>query len=208
MRPYLIGIAGGSASGKSTIAQRLLSHAGPDTIAVIALDQYYKSLEHLSIGERAVANYDHPATIEWDLIVNQLQLLLAGHPVDTPMYDFVRHTRDPHNVKRIIPKPFIIVEGILTFASPPLRDLLNLRVFVDAPEDLRFTRRLARDTRERGRTPESVKEQWDSTVQTMHREFCEPTRNYADLVLDGRFAKELSIEELWQDVLARSRRVE
>lgn len=167
---------------------------------LIDMDSYYRPLDGLSLAERDRVNFDHPDTIDFPLLVSHLRQLLAGQAVEKPVYDFTRHTRAPRT-EHVEPRPVIVVEGILALASPELRALFDLKVFVDVPDDIRFERRLARDVCERGRTPESVRAQYDATVRPMHREFVEPGRALADIVLEPGPAGVTAREEL----LARAR---
>jgi uridine kinase len=200
MTPYLVGIAGGTASGKTTLAQRLLTYAGDQNVAVIELDRYYRCQDDISMSERVAANYDHPSSIEFDLLIEQLKQLKAGHTIQTPIYDFEHHTRKKDQLITVEPRPVIIVEGILVFAIPELRDLFGTRIFVDAPSDVRLKRRLERDTRERGRTAESVMQQWDASVHPMYLEFCEPSRETAEIVFDGITCCDAPLDSLWEQL--------
>lgn len=204
MSPHLVGIAGGTASGKSTISRRLYEHVGGETLAVIQLDQYYRDQDHLSLSERAKVNYDHPDSLELDLLVEHLAQLKAGHVVCTPQYDFAHHTRHKHLTITIEPRPHILVEGILLFAEKSLRETFNTRVFIDTPEDLRLQRRLDRDVRERGRTRDCVRAQWNETVQPMHLAFCEPSRAWAHIVVDGSTCCDCPLDDLWNQISMRS----
>ncbi|HEY7565720.1 MAG TPA: uridine kinase [Acidimicrobiia bacterium] len=178
--PLLIGIAGGSGSGKTTIAEALVgAMAG---VVLIQHDSYYRHRPELSFEERARVNYDHPDSLETDLLINQLRMLTEGSPVEVPRYDFTRHLRDQRTVP-LTPVPVIVVEGILVLADPDLRALLDLKIYVDTDPDLRLARRLQRDIDERGRTTASVLEQYFATVRPMHLEFVEPSKRYADLII-------------------------
>jgi uridine kinase len=183
-KPYILGIAGGSGSGKTTLAQNLFTTLGKHQTSLIPHDAYYKNLSHLSPDMRAQTNVDHPNTLETDLLIIHLQSLSNGHPIQMPTYDFTTHTRTPKTIL-IHPHPVIIVEGILLFENPHLRNLFHLKIFVDAPADMRFIRRLNRDVSERGRTPESVTDQYLATVRPMHDTFVEPSQKYADLIIPG-----------------------
>lgn len=178
--PLLIGIAGGSGSGKTTIAEALVhSIAG---VAFIQHDAYYRTFPHLSYDERSRLNYDHPDSLETELLVRHLQELRQGRSIQRPVYDFSQHLRSVQVVV-IAPAPVVVVEGILVLADRGLRDLLDLRVFVDTDPDLRLARRLERDIRERGRTVASVLDQYLTTVRPMHLEFVEPSKRHADLII-------------------------
>ncbi len=200
MVSFLVGIAGGTASGKTTLARMVSERGGPERVAILELDRYYHSRSELLPTERATVNYDHPDALELDLLAQHLLTLKAGQSIVAPAYDFVTHCRDPHKASRIDPKPVIIVEGILIFVAPALREIFDRKIFVDAPEEVRFARRLERDTRQRGRMTDGVRQQWQSTVQPMHREFCEPGRAYADRIIDGQNSFEGVADSLWSEV--------
>jgi uridine kinase len=191
-KPYILGIAGGSGSGKTTLAQNLLTALGKHQTSLIPHDAYYKDLSHLSPEMRAQTNVDHPNTLETELLITHLQSLSNRHPIQMPTYDFTTHTRTPKTIP-IHPYPIIIVEGILLFENPHLRNLFHLKIFVDAPADIRFIRRLNRDVSERGRTPESVTHQYLTTVRPMHDTFVEPSRKHADLIVLGESTNHLAI---------------
>lgn len=178
----MIGVAGGSGSGKTTVVRRIVDSLGPDQVVVLEHDRYYRDRHDLRLEERAALNYDHPDSLETDLLVEHVRALKAGQPVDIPQYDFTRHARRL-DVQRCEPRRAIIVEGILIFGEAALRELMEVKVFVDADADTRFIRRMQRDVAERGRTLESVVEQYLATVKPMHFEFVEPTKRYADLII-------------------------
>ena len=180
----LIGIAGGSGSGKTTLTSELLNEYGKDKIAVIEQDSYYKDLSHLSLEERRTYNYDHPKAIDISLFQFQLSTLLKGRNINIPIYDFSNHVR-LKNTKMIVPLPVIIVEGILVLYFQELRQLMVIKIYIDTPEDIRFKRRFDRDIKERGRTAESIRKQYISTVRPMHEEFVEPSKNSADIIFLG-----------------------
>lgn len=180
--PLIIGVAGGSGSGKTTIAEALRDAI--DGVAWIKHDAYYRHLPHLSFEQRSRVNYDHPDSLETDLLVEHLESLRAGQPVEQPVYDFARHLRSD-DVVVVAPAPVVVVEGILVFADASLRSLMDLKVFVDTDADLRLARRLERDIRERGRTTESVLAQYLATVRPMHDEFVEPSKKHADIIIPG-----------------------
>ncbi len=182
--PFVLGIAGGSGSGKSTVVARVEAIVGPGRLALLPMDNYYKDLGHLPLAERAKTNYDHPDAFDLDLLVEHLDALSAGRAVEMPQYSFVEHARLPET-KRVEPAPVIVVEGILALYDPRLRERMDLKVYVDADPDVRFIRRLRRDIAERGRTVESVIEQYLSSVRPMHLAFVEPTKRYADLIVPG-----------------------
>jgi uridine kinase len=186
-RPVVIGIAGGTGSGKTTVAEAIVRRIGPERIALIQQDSYYKDQSHLPMEERVRINYDHPDSIDTALLIRHLQELIAGRPVEVPIYDFTTYTRTPHT-RRVEPRPVILVEGILVFVEKALRDLFDIKIYVDADPDIRFIRRLQRDLAERGRTLESAIQQYLSTVRPMHLEFVEPSKRYADIIIpEGGF---------------------
>jgi uridine kinase len=180
--PVVIGIAGGSGSGKTTLSKLVLERIGSDYIAYIPHDAYYKDLSHRSLEQRAAVNFDHPDSLDTELLIVHIQQLRRMEAIDLPVYDFKTHTRIP--ITRLIePRPVILVEGILIFAEADLRKNLDVKIFVDTDADLRFIRRLERDIIERGRTVESVIHQYLATVRPMHLEFVEPSKRYADLIV-------------------------
>jgi uridine kinase len=181
-KPFVIGVSGGTGSGKSTVADRVISAAGHQRVAVVALDSYYKNHGHLSVEERAGVNYDHPDAFDWELIRAQLEALVAGESVDVPVYDFATHSRSGKTMT-VNAAPIVIVEGILVLWDAPLRNCMDLKVFVDADADVRFIRRLQRDMRERGRTSDSVIAQYLETVRPAHLSFIEPSKRYADVII-------------------------
>jgi uridine kinase len=197
MAPFLIGIAGGTASGKSTLARRLVRCAGRDQAGLIELDWYYRCQADLELDRRASANYDHPDALEFSLLVQHLHALRSGTSVDCPVYDFALHTRAIGQTQRIEPRPVVVVEGILLFSKPEVRALLDTKIFTMAEDDVRLSRRTERDVRERGRTPESVVQQWESTVHPMHVQFCEPSRVFADRVIEDCGGTDAEVEDLW-----------
>jgi len=180
--PLVVGIAGGSGSGKTTVSQAILQRAGAGNAAYIQHDSYYKDLSQLPPAQRATTNFDHPNSLETELMVEHVRQLKAGHAVEVPTYDFTTHTRRKET-HRVEPHPVIIVEGILLFTEPNMRDLCDLKLFVDTDADIRFIRRLERDIAERGRSLESVIKQYQATVRPMHLEFVEPSKRYADLIV-------------------------
>lgn len=185
--PLVIGIAGGSGSGKTTVAQVILQRVGRERIAFLQHDSYYKDLSGLPPAQRADVNFDHPESLESELLIEHIALLRAGKPVQVPIYDFSadRRTGETFTVQ---PCRVILVEGILIFAEPQLRKMFDVKIFVDTDADLRFIRRLERDINERGRTTASVIEQYTHTVRPMHLEFVEPSKRYADVIIpEGGF---------------------
>ena len=185
--PLVIGIAGGSGSGKTTVAQTILQRVGPDRISFLQHDAYYKDLSGLPPIQRAEVNFDHPNSLETELLTQHILKLKSGQPAEVPIYDFSTHSRTERTYT-VQPRGVILVEGILLFTEAALRELFNVKIFVDTDSDLRFIRRLERDISERGRTLETVVKQYLSTVRPMHLEFVEPSKRYADVVItEGGF---------------------
>src|SRR5512141_846155 len=180
--PVVIGVAGGSGSGKTTVVRRIVESLGEDHVTILEHDRYYRDRSDLRLEERAALNYDHPDSLETDLLVRHVEELKSGGAVELPTYDFARHNRKAAT-EGVGPRPAIIVEGILIFVDAPLRKLMDVKVFVDTDPDTRFIRRLQRDTAERGRTVQSVIEQYLSTVKPMHLECVEPSKRYADIII-------------------------
>ena len=183
MKPYIIGIAGGSGSGKSTFAQRL-KEAFPDQVALISCDNYYLPHDDLPLAERAELNYDAPEALEFELMVRHLGALKRGETALCPVYDFTRHTRSDA-VNEILPRPIILIDGILIFHDPSLRACMDLKIYVETDADERILRRARRDIRDRGRDLDSVIHQYLSTVKPMHNTSVEPTKVFADIILNG-----------------------
>jgi uridine kinase len=182
MRALTIGVAGGSGSGKSTVVRALTDAVGAGNVAVLPHDAYYRDYSHLSLEARTQINWDHPDALETPLLVEQLSALVEGCPIMRPVYDFVNYTRLPEP-ERVEPRPVVIVDGILILSEAALRDLLDIKVYVDTDPDIRFIRRLQRDLVLRGRQLSSVVEQYLRTVRPMHLEFVEPSKRYADLII-------------------------
>jgi uridine kinase len=183
----VIGVAGGTGSGKTTVSEAILDRVGRDQIAFLQHDSYYRDRSHLPPEERPNANFDHPDALESELLAQHLTSLKAGQAVQVPLYDYTSHTRRGETV-RVEPRRVILVEGILIFAEKTLRELMDIKVFVDTDADLRFIRRLQRDITERGRTVETVIRQYTETVRPMHLEFVEPSKRYADIIIpEGGF---------------------
>ncbi len=192
-RPIIIGVAGGTGSGKTTVAMKILERVGAEHVAYIPHDAYYRDLSHLPPEERARVNFDHPDALETDLLIEHLKRLKAGEAVEVPVYDFTTHTRT-HQTRRVGPAPVILVEGILVFAEPALRELFDVKLYVDTDADVRLIRRIQRDVRERGRSLESVLQQYLTTVRPMHLEFVEPSKRYADVIIPEGGHNEVAIE--------------
>ena len=180
--PFVIGVAGGSGSGKTTVTRRVIETVGTGGVAVLNQDNYYRDQADIPFESRLHTNYDHPAAFDWALLREQLGALLAGVPIEMPEYDFTRHTRAGHTT-RVLPGRVVVLEGFFALYDEEIRDRMSLKVFVDADADVRFIRRLLRDTQERGRTPESVIEQYLGFVRPMHLSFVEPTKRYADVII-------------------------
>ena len=193
MRSIIIGVAGGTGSGKTTVANRILERVGAEHIAYIPHDAYYKDLSHLSFAERVKTNFDHPDALETSLMIEHLHVLREGHPVEIPVYDFTRHLRTGE-ARHLEPAPIVLVEGILIFAEPALREMFDVKLFVDTDADIRLIRRLQRDIQERGRTFESVITQYTTMVRPMHLEFVEPSKRYADVIIPEGGFNEVAIE--------------
>ncbi|MFN2237429.1 MAG: uridine kinase [Anaerolineales bacterium] len=185
--PIVIGIAGGSGSGKTTVAQEVLARVGADKISFLPHDAYYRDFGGLSFSQRAAINFDHPDSLETNLLIDHIKQLKSLHPVELPIYDFKTHSRTSKTIL-IEPLPIILVDGILIFAEPELREMFDVKIYVDTDADIRFIRRLQRDISERSRTVESVIAQYQHTVRPMHLKFVEPSKRYADVIIpEGGF---------------------
>ena len=180
--PFVIGVAGGTGSGKTTVAERLAALMGQRDLALVKLDCYYRDRSDLPFDQRAAINYDHPDTFDWPLLMTHLDDLVDGTAAPVPVYDFAAHLRTDE-VTTVEPGPVVVVEGILVLFESRLRDLLDLKVYVDTDPDVRFIRRLQRDVADRGRTPASVIDQYLTTVRPMHLQFVEPSKRYADVIV-------------------------
>lgn len=188
-KPILIGIAGGTGSGKSTVAKEVYRCLPENSIVVIEQDSYYKDQSNLSYKERIKTNYDHPDAFDTELLLEHLKMLQDGKAIDKPIYDFENHNRRKETI-RVEPKNIIIIEGILILAEEALRDKFNIKIFVDTDADVRIMRRIQRDIKERGRTIDSVIEQYINVVRPMHLQFVEPTKRYADIIIpEGGYNK-------------------
>jgi uridine kinase len=198
-RPLLIGIAGGTGSGKSTVARKIADGLPPDSVAVIDHDSYYRDRSDLSFEARSKLNFDHPDALDTDLLVEHLEALRDGRAVDVPVYDFKVHARRAER-RRVEPRRILIVEGILVFVEERVRRLLDVKVFVDTDADIRVFRRIRRDLEQRGRTFQQVREQYYSTVRPMHLQFVEPSKRWADLIVpeggDNHIAIDLILGKL------------
>ena len=189
MRPVLIGLCGGSGSGKSTVTEQLYANTGSERCTVIRQDNYYKDQSHLSFEDRQKTNYDHPFAFDNDLFIEHLKLLREGKSVDMPEYDFSVHNRKKETI-RLEPKDIILIEGLLLFSEPRILELLDMRIFVDTDSDVRILRRIKRDMKERARSLDSVIDQYMATVRPAHLQFVEPSKRYADIIVpEGGYNK-------------------
>lgn len=193
--PITIGVAGGSGSGKTTLVKLLLERIGHDKISYLQHDSYYYDLSELPREQRATVNFDHPNSLDTDLLIEHVNTLRKYEPVEVPIYDFSTHTRTDQ-VRVVQPHRIVLVEGILIFAEKGLRDLLDVRIFVDTDDDVRFIRRMQRDIRDRGRTQESVTAQWMQTVRPMHQQFVEPSRRHAHVIIPEGAYNEVAMDML------------
>jgi len=205
-KPIVFGVAGGTASGKTTVARAILEAVGASQIAYLPHDAYYKDMSHLSLEERAHLNFDHPNSLESKLLVKHIKQLLEGKDVHVPVYDFTKHRRTDETVL-VEPSPIVLVDGILIFTRRKLRELMDIKVYVDTDPDVRFIRRLQRDIHDRGRSLESVVSQYMDTVRPMHLKFVEPSKRYSDVIIPNgglnRVAMEMVVSRL-RDLLPRS----
>jgi uridine kinase len=204
-KPLIIGLVGGSGSGKTTVARAILDALGGVDAAFIDQDSYYKDLHGMSLDERARVNFDHPDSLDNDLLVSHLQSLAQGIAIDKPTYDFAHHTRAEQTV-RIEPRDVILVDGILLFADSRLRRLFDIKIFVDVADDVRFIRRLQRDVAERGRSMDSVISQYLATVRPMHLEFVEPSKRHADVIIPEGGHNKIGVEMIQTRVRDELRR--
>jgi uridine kinase len=195
----VIGICGGTGSGKTTITERIISALSPESVLVLQQDHYYKNFPHLSLKERARRNFDHPDAFDNSLFIEHVRELREGHPIDRPVYDFTKHERAAQTA-RMNPSPALILEGILIFENKALCELMDIKIFVDTDPDLRFIRRLTRDIRERGRTVDSVVSQYLATVRPMHNEFVEPSKRHADVIIPEGGHNEVGIDLVIQKI--------
>ena len=189
----IIGICGGTGSGKTTLARRIIESVGRENVILVEQDSYYRNLADMPLDERHQANFDHPDSIDSEMLKNHLKRLKQGQSIEMPVYDYKNHVRSDETI-HLENKPVIIVEGILIFAEPRISSLLDVKVFVDTPDDIRFIRRLQRDIIERGRTTESVIAQYFATVRPMHQEFVEPSKRAADIIIPEGANTDIGIE--------------
>jgi uridine kinase len=192
-RPLVIGVAGGSGSGKTTVSNAILDRVGRERIALLPHDSYYRDLSHLALAERAQVNFDHPDSFDNDLYLEHIDALTGGQQVPAPTYDFTTYVRLPE-AQSVAPQPVVLLEGILIFVDAALRERMDIKIFVDAEGDLRFIRRLQRDTISRGRSVDSVIEQYLRTVRPMHLEFVEPSKRYADVIIPRGGMNKIAID--------------
>ncbi len=195
MRPIIIGVAGGSGSGKTTVVREIIRGLDDAQVIVIQHDSYYRDQSRLAFEERAALNFDHPDALETDLLVSHLRELVQGRPVQVPVYNFAIHCREATTVT-VYPRKVVIIEGILILSDSALRDMMDIKVFVDTDADIRFIRRLQRDVAERERTVESVIQQYLSTVKPMHEEFVEPSKRYAHVIIPEGGYNQVAVDML------------
>ena len=181
-KPIVFGVAGGTASGKTTVARAVLDAVGASQVAYVPHDAYYRDFAQLDLVQRAKLNYDHPDSLETELLIAHISQLLNWKPVEIPIYDFTEHRRTKE-VRSVEPSPIILIDGILIFTNPALRELMDIKIYVDTDPDVRFIRRLDRDMNERGRALDSIIQQYMETVRVMHLEFVEPSKRYADVII-------------------------
>ncbi len=191
--PLILGVAGGTGSGKTTVARRILERVGADRIAYVPHDAYYKNFSSFTKAQLEALNWDHPDTLDTELMIDHVRQLRKGRAAEIPVYDFTRHHRAAQTV-HVEPQPVILVEGILIFADAELRKLFDVKIFVDTDADIRFIRRLKRDITERGRTVESVIHQYLTTVRPMHVDFVEPSKRYADVIIPEGGLNEVAMD--------------
>lgn len=195
MNPFVIGVAGGSGSGKTTVVNHIINRVGRDNIVLLQHDSYYRDLKHLKFEERGRQNFDHPASLETELMVRHVKALTEGYSVEIPTYNFKEHIRENATIS-LTPKPVILIDGILIFFEKELRELMHLKLFVDTDSDVRLLRRLRRDIIERKRTVENVLDQYEKFVRLMHLEFVEPTKRYADIIIPHGGENEAALDLL------------
>jgi uridine kinase len=192
-KPIVFGVAGGTASGKTTVATTILEAVGASQVAYLPHDAYYRDMSYLPLSERARLNYDHPESLETELLIEHVEQLVAGSAVPVPVYDFTEHRRTAET-NLVEPSPIILIDGILIFTNRELRDLMDIKIYVDTDADIRFIRRLERDMNERGRSLESVINQYMRTVRLMHLEFVEPSKRYADVIIPFGGRNQVAVE--------------
>jgi uridine kinase len=200
-RPVIIAVGGGSSSGKTTVVNKILANLGDYPIVVIKHDDYYKDQENLSMEARRKVNYDHPFALDNDLFFHQLKQLISGKSIEKPTYDFIHLTR-AKTIEVIHPAKIIFLEGILVLEDMRIRELADIKIFVEADDDLRFIRRMLRDTKERGRTMESVIDQYLTTVKPMHYAFVKPTKRYADIIIPNDYSHDVAVDLIKAKILS------
>jgi uridine kinase len=205
VKPFIIGIAGGSGSGKSTVAHKVAEGLSTSSVAFIDMDAYYKNFTELPIEERRKLNWDHPDAFDFDLLCSHLELLSSGRPIDKPVYDFVTHLRSP-KTRHIEAPEVVVIDGILLLVDERVRDLCDVKVYVDADPDIRLIRRIQRDIKSRGRPLEEVLDQYLSTVQPMHLQFVEPSKRYADVIVPRGGHNAVAVEMLVAKIQRRLQR--
>jgi uridine kinase len=201
----IIGICGGTGSGKTTVARRILDNVSDECVIFLQQDSYYRNLGDMPIELRHQINFDHPDALDNDLFINHVKALRAGEAIEMPVYDFSNHSRKNKTI-RIEPKPILILEGILIFVDAALRELMDIKIFVDTADDLRFVRRLQRDVHERGRTVEAVIKQYLDTVRPMHEQFVEPSKRFADVIIPEGGYNEVGIDLISGKIQAQLQR--
>jgi uridine kinase len=189
----IIGISGGTGSGKTTVAQKIIDSVGAENVVYLQHDAYYRNLGDMPLDLRHKVNFDHPDAFDTELLINHIEALSAGESIEQPIYDYVTHSRKPETI-RVEPRPVILIEGILVFVNSDMRRLMNMKIFVDCDADIRFIRRLDRDVHERGRSVESIIAQYTTTVRPMHLQFVEPSKRYADIIIPEGGHNEIGID--------------
>ena len=193
---FIIGIAGGSGSGKTRLAKNVLKEINNKQVQAITVDSYYKDLSHLTFNERAINNFDHPDAIDFDLLYNDLKAIIDNKTISTPLYDYKTHTREKQKSNKLENVKVIILEGILALYNSDIRNLMSMKIFVDTPSDIRLLRRIKRDVNKRARSIESVTEQYNNTVKPMFLKFVNPTKDYADLIVPNGGKNKISIDAI------------
>lgn len=202
--PLIVGVAGGSGSGKTTVVSSICENIGDDNLVLLQHDSYYRDLSHLPFEERSKHNFDHPASLETELLIRHINALKQNYSIDMPVYDFKNHIRKEESVS-IAPRSIILVDGILIFAEPELRELMDIKIFVDTDDDIRLLRRLQRDISERGRDLESVIQQYQRFVRPMHLEFVEPSKRYADVIIPRGGKNKVALDMVLAMIKSRMR---
>jgi len=193
IQPVIIGVAGGSGSGKTTVVNHIVNSIGEDNIVVLEHDSYYRDLKHLPFEERTKQNFDHPSSLETELLIRHVNALMEGYSVDVPIYDFTKHIRR-EETEKVHPREIILIDGILIFSEKELRELMDIKLFVDTDDDIRLLRRINRDIIERERSLEGVLEQYEKFVRPMHLEFVEPSKRYADIIIPHGGENQVALE--------------